>query len=236
MTASLHDDEFVKSLFDKMGPTYAITNLVSSFGFSELWRRQCVRGACIESGDGVVVCDMMAGSGECWRYISRDIDKVISIDFSTFMNGQQERRAEKNGRIVDVLCESAVATSLADNSVDHIVSAFGLKTLSDADLEQFGREIFRILKPGGSFSLIEISIPSVPFIRAPYTWYLSAVIPLLGKVLLGDIECYRYLGEYTKRFQSCESAVERFAGNGLELTMKNHFFGCATSLVGEKPA
>ena len=38
-----YDDAEVQDLSDRMGPTYDIVNLISSFGLSEFWRRQCVR-------------------------------------------------------------------------------------------------------------------------------------------------------------------------------------------------
>ena len=50
-----HDDQFVRDLFDKMGPTYDRINVISSFGFSEWWRRQCVNNANIATGEHV--CD-----------------------------------------------------------------------------------------------------------------------------------------------------------------------------------
>jgi demethylmenaquinone methyltransferase/2-methoxy-6-polyprenyl-1,4-benzoquinol methylase len=56
-------DEFVQSLFDRMGPTYDAVNLLSSFGFSRCWRRICVKNAAVAPGDRV--CDMMAGSIAC---------------------------------------------------------------------------------------------------------------------------------------------------------------------------
>lgn len=52
-----------------MGRTYDLVNLVSSFGFSAFWRRQCVANLPITPG--ACVCDMMAGTGECWSHILR---------------------------------------------------------------------------------------------------------------------------------------------------------------------
>ena len=234
MNETPHDDDFVKELFDRMGPTYSATNLITSFGFSEFWRKSCVVGAGI--GSGTLVCDMMAGSGECWRHIRSDVSKIVSIDFSTFMSERQKKKRQMDAREIDVVCENAISTSLADSSVDHVVSAFGLKTLSDHAFESFAFELMRILKPGGSFSLLEISIPRNGLLRVPYTWYISSVIPLVGKLLLGDIDCYRMLGAYTREFHSCERLVPVFREVGLTVSMQEHFFGCATSLVGTKNA
>jgi len=145
----------------------------------------------------------MAASVECWRYIPRNVSEIISIDFSDFMNERQVKRSQKLDRTIDIRCENATATSLADESVDHIISAFGLKTLSEASIRNLSTEIRRILKPDGTFSFLEISLPSNPIVRAPYQWYLCSAIPWIGKMMLGDIECYRMLGKYTTAFKNC---------------------------------
>ncbi len=229
-----YDDDYVKALFDQMGRTYDVMNVVSSFGFSEVWRWRCVSQVPIRKGDHV--CDMMAGTGECWRYVlRRGAAKMTSVDFSRYMAGRQQRRRESGSLPVAVLEENATATSLAPASVDHVISAFGLKTLNPQALDGFAREIHRILRPGGQFSLLEISFPDRWMLGGIYRWYLKRVIPFLGKWCLGDIDCYRMLGEYTEAFGSCAKVLPVFQGAGLEVGMQRHFFGCATSLVGRKP-
>jgi hypothetical protein len=57
----IYEDTLFKNLFDRMGPTYDLVNLVSSVGFSALWRRTCARNAGVTSG--AAVGDTMAGYG-----------------------------------------------------------------------------------------------------------------------------------------------------------------------------
>ena len=143
---------------------------------------------------------------------------------------------EEKHRSVDIasLCENATTTSIPDSSMDYIVSAFGLKTLSRQAMTELAREIRRILKPGGRFSLIEISFPTDWLFGAIFRWYVSAVIPIIGRMCLGDIECYRMLGAYTTAFGSCDRIAPLFRDIGLEVSVKGHFYDCATSLVGYK--
>lgn len=227
-----HEDAYVRALFDRMSPSYGLMNLASSFGFSEIWRRQCVRNAGVAAGSRV--CDMMSGSGECWRYVLTRGGSLVSVDFSRVMSERQRTRNQKCGMAVDVRCENALETSLDDGSVDCVISAFGLKTLSRDGLARFAMEIQRILKPGGRFSLLEISTGEGWFFSPLYRWYLRAVVPLIGKLCLGDIKCYRMLGVYTDNFVSCERVLALFAGAGLDVSIQRHFYGCATSLVGRK--
>lgn len=234
MDAARYDVEYVKSLFDRMGRTYDVMNVVSSFGLSEVWRWRCVSQVPVRPGQHV--CDMMAGTGECWRYIRwRGVAAITSIDFSPFMVRKQLQRRSSKGATVAVLEENATATSLASASVDHVISAFGLKTLGPEALTAFAREIHRILKPGGHVSLLEISLPDRWLLRRLYRWYIGRAIPCIGRVFLGDLDCYRMLGEYTSAFRSCATVLHHFRDAGLEVTLKKHFFGCATSVVGRKP-
>ncbi len=228
-----YDDIYVQALFDRMGRTYDLVNLVSSFGFSAFWRRQCVANLPITPR--AFVCDMMAGTGECWSHIlRRGANPVISIDFSQVMTERQKLRRLSKGLPIDVRCENAVATSIPPESVDFVVSAFGLKTLGDDGLVRFGSEIRRILKPNGHFSLLEISCAEDWCLGWLYRWYVASIIPLIGKICLGDIECYRTLGVYTKAFGSCERVATVFRDLGLKVSVRSHFFGCATSLLGGK--
>jgi demethylmenaquinone methyltransferase/2-methoxy-6-polyprenyl-1,4-benzoquinol methylase len=232
MQSEKYDDSFVEDLFDRMGPTYTVMNLVSSFGFAEFWRHQCVRNAGISSG--ARVCDMMSGSGECWSHVIKRGASVVSVDFSRVMIQRQTKRQPRFGKMVEVRRENALQTSLENNSMDCVISAFGLKTLSEERLAGFAQEIKRILRPGGRFSLLEISTAEGWWLSGAYAFYISSVIPLIGTICLGDIECYRMLGAYTKEFRSCEHIAQIFTDAGLEVSVHRHFHGCATSLVGSK--
>jgi demethylmenaquinone methyltransferase/2-methoxy-6-polyprenyl-1,4-benzoquinol methylase len=232
VTEDVYRDEYVRALFDRMGPTYDLVNWVSSFGFSSMWRRLCVRLGQVKPGDAV--CDMMAGAGECWPHLPPGWSSLVAIDFSPEMVARQKRRRARLAGPFSTLCENATATSLPDASVDCVISAFGLKTLSKEALGRFAMEIERILKPGGRFALIEISRADSWALGPLYRWYLGSVIPWVGKLCLGDIECYRMLGEYTAAFGSCAHVAPVLVDAGLNVEVKEHFFGCATSLVGVK--
>ena len=233
MDDAAYRDEYVQALFDRMGPTYDIVNVLSSFGFCTLWRRQCVRNAGIGPGDRV--CDMMAGSGECWDHVPKDCSSLVSIDFSPEMIARQKKRNGRSHRRVKILGENALRTSLQDSSVDCVFSAFGLKTLSPESLRQFASEIYRILKPGGRFSLLEISTAEGWVLGPVFRWYVGSVIPWIGRFCLGDSECYRMLGLYTAAFGSCHGVAPAVAEAGLHVSVRSHFHGCASSLIGTKP-
>lgn len=234
--ARLYDAAFVRGLFDGMAATYGAMNLVSSFGFCDVWRRQCVAAARIVPGE--VVLDLMSGMGECWPLVARRLDGrgwLAGIDFSEAMSERARGQARRLAPLaVEVRQEDFLATAVPDASADVAVSAFGLKTFSPEQQATASRELFRILKPGGRFSLVEISKPPARVLRGPYLLYLRRVIPLLGRAFLGNPDNYRLLGLYTEAFAP-DHMARCLAEAGLAVAPRKLFFGCATLFVGTRP-
>lgn len=234
---NIYDPQFVSSLFDEMSKTYGRVNLITSFGFSYLWRKQFVKLANIRHGD--VVYDLMTGAGECWQHIMDDIGTEGAI-YALDLSPQMVRKAESNkDRLqltnVDLQCRDVLKNGIPDHSADAITAGFGLKTLSGGQLEVLAKEVTRILKPGARFALMDISVPPNRLIRLPYLLYISIIIPLIGKILLGNPDNYRMLGTYTKKFGD----VSRFGKmlentQQLEVHYQAFFFGCMTCVYGQK--
>lgn len=160
---------------------------------------------------------------------------LVAVDFSAGMVAGAARRRERLGHAgIDLRREDALATSLPDASVDAVVSSFGLKTLAAEARPALAAEIRRILRPGGRFAVIEVSVPRGP-IRLPYMAYLRWGIPLIGVLFAGGSRDYRLLGEYTRRFGDAEPLVPAFEAAGLEASFRSYFHGCATGIVGRRP-
>jgi demethylmenaquinone methyltransferase/2-methoxy-6-polyprenyl-1,4-benzoquinol methylase len=234
--ADLYAPAFVRRLFDEMADTYERVNELTSFGFSRRWRRQAVEH--LAPGSGMVVLDAMTGMGEGWPYLARALGaggQVIAIDLSPGMLAHAAARRARIATPVDLRQGDALASGLADGSVDAVLCLFGLKTLSSAQQTAFAREIGRVLRPGGRASLVEVSVPSSRLLRVPYRFYLRHVIPLLGRLLLGNPANYRLLGVYTDRFRDSRGMADALRTHGLDVELVSYFFGCATGVVARKP-
>lgn len=232
-----NDPAFVRRLFDEMAATYGVVNLVSSLGFAVLWRRQCVRR--VEVRPGWTAVDMMTGMGELCPDVARLIGSegtIKAIDLSPVMCRGARKHVRRLPCVVDVIEGDVLQCHLESASVDVVFSSFGLKTLSRSQLGELAEQVERILKPGGVFSLLEISIPSSHLLRAPYLFYINHVIPLIGRLMLGNPDNYRLLGRYTEAFGSCSSMSEECERAGLVARETSYFFGCATGVVGYKRA
>lgn len=237
LPGDIYRTEFVRALFDEMSETYERVNIVSSFGFSAIWRRQAVAALRLRPGDMVV--DWMTGMGEAWRPILCRIGaqgRLTAVDLSPGMaRGATARRTRWPRHDIDLVVGDALQTDQADASADAVLVSFGLKTLSIDQTDRLAAEIARVLRPGGRFSLIEVSLPDARILRWPYRFYLNRIIPLIGRMLLGDPETYRMLGVYTERFGDSRRLVGPLRTAGLEACYVRYFFGCASGVVGRRP-
>jgi len=53
----------------------------------------------------------------------------------------------------------------------------------------------RVLKPGGKLLILEFSKPVNPLVSKAYDAYSFTALPIMGKLVAGDSESYRYLAE-----------------------------------------
>ena len=229
MTEPDYSSAYISGLFQEMARTYGLVNLITSFGFAVRWRRQCL--AAITLPNNPIVVDLMSGMGELGTRLPRSA-AITGIDFCPAMC----EKARQNLPRATILECDALRSPLPENCADAVVSSFGLKTLAPDDFPRFAREVHRILKPGGAFSFLEISVPRHSMLKVPYMFYLHRVIPFLGRLMLGNPDNYRMLGLYTEAFQNCSRAAAAFAEAGLELTPSSFFFGCASGFHGRKPS
>ena len=220
-----------------MSQTYGIVNLVSSFGFCVRWRRQCIEQVPICAGE--VVFDLLSGMGELWPRLAAKVGRggrICAIDFSPAMCAQARVTVERlRETSIDLRQEDVLQNTIRDSSADVVVSSFGLKTFSWGQRARLAREVARILRPGGKFSFLEISVPPLAPLRWPYMAYLKYIVPWIGRLLLGNPDNYRLLGVYTAAHRDCSEFARHCTDAGLRVRQSSFFFGCATGVVGEKP-
>ncbi|WP_162054073.1 class I SAM-dependent methyltransferase [Pontibacter pamirensis] len=233
----LYDPEYVSGMFDRMSKTYGFANLLTSFGFTSRWRRQCIGDLppIKESAKGF---DLMSGMGEAWTEIQKLINskgQIIAVDISDEMNRKAAKHIKRlKNKNIELKQINILQNNIPSESADFVISTFGLKTFNDEQQAILAKEIARILKPGGSFSLIEISEPKVLLLKWIYMFYLKIIIPLIGKMFLGNSEDYRMLGKYCASFKSSKHFHERLISERLKSNYKNYFYGCATGVYGIK--
>lgn len=252
MSDDIYDPAFVAALFDRCSKRYRRWSAVSSFGFVWLWRKQCVdrligqaQVARIHSGQiakhtphAPQVVDLMAGTGEVWPHILAALPRaqITAIDISATMHTQAVTRLHQTrSHQISHLEANALETDLPADSADMVLATFGLKTFDAGQQTVLAAQIARILRDGGSFSLIEASDPKGWILRPFYRAYLDGALPLLERLFLQGAQDFSMIGTYTRNFGNCSHMADALRGAGLTVSYKRHFFGCATSVAGTKP-
>ena len=235
--SDIYDPEFVSGMFDRMSKTYGLANLMTSFGFTSRWRRQCLNDLPKVKPNSTGY-DLMSGMGESWGNIQSKLDKesrIIALDISDEMNKKASEHLKRlKTKNIDLKKANILDNDILDNSADFIVSTFGIKTFNEDQQLKLAREIHRILKPNGSFALIEISKPKLYPLKWLYMFYLKILIPIIGKIFMGNSDDYRMLGTYCSDFGDSKYFHSCLIDLGVKSIYEKYFFGCATGVYGTK--
>ncbi len=221
-----------------MSGSYERVNYTTSFGFSLRWRKQFLKSI-PSTSESLRIIDLMTGMGETWGPIRSRFPngELSTLDYSEGMLVHARHKNHKSfGDKVIIHHQDLLKNTLLSEYYDVVLSAFGLKTFNTEQIATLAGEIKRILKPGGRFSLIEVSSPENPVLHGLYKLHLKHIVPVCGQIFLGNPEEYRMLWKYTERFGNSNRAAEIFAEAGLKTQYVSYFGGCATGITGQKVA
>jgi ubiquinone/menaquinone biosynthesis C-methylase UbiE len=235
----IYDPVFVKGVFDRCSRRYIGFSWVMSFGFTERWRRQCVESLPEPPSDAPRGYDLMAGTGEVWPHLLRRfpyIGSIIAVDISSGMHAlAMERLHRHRAHKIEFIEDDVLASNLAPNSADFVISTFGLKTFDAGQHERLARLVASCLRPGGSFAFVEASDPKGWWLRPLYLLHLKVVLPMIERIFLRGAQDFAMIGSYTANFGDASRFGDMLRAEGLEVRFRKFFFGCATGVAGRKP-
>ena len=102
-----------------------------------------------------------------------------------------------------------------NNTYDYYTISFGLRNTKN--INKALSEAYRVLKPGGRFLCLEFSKIENSNLNFIYKNY-SKLIPLIGNVVVGEKEPYKYLVESIEKFLNQNQLID--------LMKKNKFENC----------
>jgi demethylmenaquinone methyltransferase/2-methoxy-6-polyprenyl-1,4-benzoquinol methylase len=235
----IYDPAFVKGVFDRCSKRYITFSYVCSMGFTERWRRQCVAALPEPQSPPSEIVDLMSGTGEAWPHILArfsSVGHVTAVDISSGMHAYAIERLHQMRRDNIRFIEADVLTAqLEPASADAIISTFGLKTFNAEQHRRLAATIATVLKPGGTFSLIEASDPRGWLFRPLYRFHLAVVLPMIERLVLRGAQDFAMIATYSRNFGDARALAADLAAEGLEVEFRRYFFGCATGVVGRKP-
>jgi demethylmenaquinone methyltransferase/2-methoxy-6-polyprenyl-1,4-benzoquinol methylase len=224
--------EQVRTMFDQIARFYDLLNTVLSGGRDAAWRRRAARETALRPGDAAL--DVCTGTGKLARLLRRRVGPqgtVVGVDFSTAMLEIARQHVDD----VDFREGDATQLHIDDGSVDAVTVAFGLRNV--VDRERAVREAARVLRPGGRYVILEFAHVDVPLFGRVYAWYLTRVLPLIGRLLNPRSGAYAYLPRSIAAYPHANTVTTWLRDAGFaDVRVITMTLGIVTLHVATKPA
>jgi len=183
----------VRGVFDSVAGKYDLMNDLLSLGLHRVWKAYTMAVANVRQGDRVL--DIAGGTGDLARAFAARVGTtglVVHTDINEAMLRTGRDRLLDDGMALPTHVCDAEKLPYRDGSFDIVSVAFGLRNMTHKDKAL--KEMARVLRPGGRLLVLEFSKVAAP-LQKPYDWYSFKVMPLVGRLVAGDAESYRYLAE-----------------------------------------
>ncbi|MFI2743275.1 bifunctional demethylmenaquinone methyltransferase/2-methoxy-6-polyprenyl-1,4-benzoquinol methylase UbiE [Zhouia sp. PK063] len=189
----------VTQMFDNISGNYDNLNRVISFGIDVKWRKKVVR--LVSETQPQTILDIATGTGDLAINLAQTkAHKIVGLDISAGMLeiGKEKVKQKQLSNRIEMVLGDSEGLPFDDQTFDAITVAFGVRNFED--LEQGLSEIYRVLKPGGTFVVLETSVPTKPPYKQGYAFYTKKVLPIIGKMFSKDKVAYGYLSESASFF------------------------------------
>ena len=207
----------VREVFDSVAGKYDLMNDLMSLGIHRAWKRDFAANSGVRLGHKVL--DLAGGTGDIAALMSKRVGtsgSVVLSDINEAMLEVGRRRLEDRGISGNISYALANAEKLPfDNAEFNAVTiAFGLRNVTDKDTAL--NEMFRVLRPGGKALILEFSRVQPELLRKAYNSFSFGILPVLGKLVTGDGDSYRYLAESIRQHPPQEELADMMREAGFD--------------------
>jgi demethylmenaquinone methyltransferase/2-methoxy-6-polyprenyl-1,4-benzoquinol methylase len=187
--------ERVGRVFSSVASRYDLMNDLMSLGVHRLWKRYAVHLA--RPRPDASILDLAGGTGDMAALFHPQLDErgrlVVSDINGDMLRAGRERLLDRGMTGIEYVQADAEALPFRDHSFDRVSIAFGLRNVTRK--KRALRAMFASLRYSGAVIILEFSRVVLPLLDRLYHAYSFNLIPLLGKVIAGDADSYRYLVE-----------------------------------------
>ncbi len=205
--------DLVKRVFDSVFDKYDLMNDVMSLGAHRLWKKELIK--MINPMNGQKLIDVACGTGDIgklYSLASNHSSEVLSIDPNKKMIEEGKKKL-KNFNNIKWKISSAEKLYVPDNYYDFYTISFGLRNAKN--INKSISEAYRVLKKGGRFFCLEFSKVQNSNLHYLYKNY-SKIIPLVGKLIVGDSKPYEYLVSSIDEFLNQVQLIDLMKNNKFE--------------------
>ena len=204
----------VAEVFHSVAKKYDIMNDVMSGGLHRVWKHFTLTTARVPKGGKVL--DIAGGTGDLSRGWAKRVGKdgeVWLTDINSSMLGVGRDRLLNEGLLLPVAVCDAEKLPFPDNYFDLVSVSFGLRNMTHKDAAL--KEMYRVLKPGGTLLVLEFSKVAKPLAPA-YDLYSFKLLPLMGKLIAKDADSYQYLAESIRMHPDQETLKQMMLDAGFD--------------------
>ena len=164
-----------KANFSNIYKFYDLINTVLTLGFDKSWREKAV-----DNLIGTSVLDLGSGTGAAFDQL---------LNYETTALDPDKKMLELN-TFEDKVLGSAENLPFEDNSFDNVFCCFVWRNVSDTNKAL--QEVYRVLRPGGKFILLDMTRPKNSFLKMLHKIGTFKVLHLIG-LLTFNLKEYRFL-------------------------------------------
>jgi demethylmenaquinone methyltransferase/2-methoxy-6-polyprenyl-1,4-benzoquinol methylase len=196
---------YVRTLFATIADRYDFITVALSYGQDRRWKARLLTLATLGPDDRLL--DLACGTGDLLFAAASRVRFAAGLDVTHRM--LQLARAKRRAPLVT---GDMLALPFAPASFTVVTTGYGLRNVPD--LRVAIREIRRVLAPGGRLLSLDFNRPAHPLVRSAYLLYLTVVGSLLGVLLHGDPDTYRYIPESIRSYPGAGSVAALFEQEG----------------------
>jgi demethylmenaquinone methyltransferase/2-methoxy-6-polyprenyl-1,4-benzoquinol methylase len=221
---------YIDHLFDGTARDYDFVERLLGFGSGPWHRGQALLRAGLKPG--MHVLDIATGTGLVARQALAIVGaegRVVGLDPSAGM------LAEAGTLDIPLIRGLGERLPCRDASFDFVSMGFALRHV--ADLEALFAEMRRVLRPGGTACIMEITYPSKPIAAVPMRWFMTGVVPNVARLWGRHAQARSLMKFYWDTIEVCvppETVLAALRKAGLADVRRTVALGMFSDYIGRK--
>ncbi|MCP4750886.1 MAG: ubiquinone/menaquinone biosynthesis methyltransferase [Proteobacteria bacterium] len=224
---------YVQNRFSRIAEKYDLFNDLITQGMHRYWKRFLVGKTGLKEGDFTL--DICCGTGDITERLEKVVGKSgksIGLDFSSGMLDTARERNPSGGS--DFMQGDVLKLPVKDDCLNAVTVGFGLRNLTNID--QGLNEVFRILKPGGTFLCLDMGKVKLPIIKQTFHFYFFKIVPRIGKLIYPGETFFDYFPKSSINYPSQEELADMLRKTGfINIEFFDFYFGSTVVHFARKP-
>ena len=230
----------LQKMFERVPKRYDFLNRLLTFRLDEVWRKKAVKTIVTQQPREIM--DVGTGTGDLAVRVARKLNNahVTGYDFSpSMLEFAREKASKYNLNNIEFIEGDAAFMPFESGRFDVVCISFAFRniTFKNPNTGLYIREIFRTLRPGGKFVIVESSQPRFRLVRFLFHQYLNYIVSGIGGKISGTKSAYHYLAYSARNFYTQKELTGLLNKYGfVSVEHSPMLLGAAALTVASKPS